>query len=80
MAGGGEWSAVLVRPTGKHCFATNHPLPQFIIQCCLCAANIRKVGQLASRSLRQKRYSTGDSQEITQPSTNPAQPGLSCEF
>ena len=27
-----------------------------------------------------KRYSTGDSQEITQPSTNPAQPGLSCEF
>ena len=29
---------------------------------------------------QQKQYVTGDSQEITQPSTNPAQTGLSCEF
>ena len=28
----------------------------------------------------QKQYITGDSQEITQPSTSPAQTGLSCEF
>jgi hypothetical protein len=28
----------------------------------------------------QKQNVTGDSQEITQPSTNPAQTGLSCEF
>lgn len=34
----------------------------------------------AVRMQKQKRYSTGDSQEITQPSTNPAQAGLSCEF
>ncbi len=27
-----------------------------------------------------KQYVTGDSQEITHPSTSPAQTGLSCEF
>lgn len=34
----------------------------------------------AARRGEQKQYGTGDSQEITQPSTNPAQAGLSCEF
>ena len=32
------------------------------------------------RRAKQKQNITGDSQEITQPSTNPAQAGLSCEF
>jgi hypothetical protein len=35
---------------------------------------------LEQRFAKQKQNITGDSQEITQPSTNPAQAGLSCEF
>jgi hypothetical protein len=35
---------------------------------------------LEQTSAKQKQNITGDSQEITQPSTNPAQTGLSCEF
>jgi hypothetical protein len=43
-----------------------------------CASAPQRV--TGATGFRRKQYVTGDSQEITQHSTNPAQAGLSCEF